>query len=121
MNCLVTRNFGMKLVLIGLFSLFSVGCSGKKETTNAVSSQDLTASRLVDELNDWDTNELEAYMAPNLDPTFVVHGETTYWIEEHIDEINKHGKEVKWLPDEKRFVLVPQGEGDKAINNRANK
>ena len=92
------RTFAGLFALITVFGICVLGCM-KQETRIHDSERDIKLAELIEQLNSWDPDELQAYMSPVANPNHVVHGETTYWIEERIDHFNRD------LPPLESFVL----------------
>lgn len=106
----------LRFAILGiLIALFLVQVAGCRQTIRPTEE----ATKLLNELNGWDNSELRAYMNPERPLPRVVSGESTYFIEEHIDAINSIGFDVEWSDKDSQFLLVKGGEGDPKLNIRS--
>lgn len=61
--------------------------------------------RLVDHLNTWDKDELDAFERPQAYPGFVTSGETNGWVGEHKSQLNELGASVSWNKEKMKYEL----------------
>jgi hypothetical protein len=62
--------------------------------------------RLIEHLNSWDTDELNTFERPELDPNRKTSGETNGWIAEHKSLLQELGAAVIWNKELLKYELV---------------
>lgn len=115
------RPFAAMRIFTAAFCACAIGCGVEPATprqgansdeTAAASSDDgnigwpTDAAGLLDHLNDWFPDELEAYNEPENFPNRKPSGETGGWIHAHKEKLAELGVEVEWDRARKKYVFA---------------
>lgn len=94
------------------------GCSQKETTEKELNTVNKTVqdtisvgwpndiNGLIDHLNTWYKDELDAYERPDAYPNLATSGETNGWVEEHKRMLKELGANVFWNKEKKRYELM---------------
>lgn len=102
----------MKPFLIIILSSFvfitSQAQEDKKDTINNIveTSWPKDIDGLIEHLNNWNKDQLDAYERPEAYPNFITNGETNGWISEHKRLLKNLGATVIWNKEKLKYELM---------------
>ena len=67
----------------------------------------MKAQEILDDLNEWDIEELDIFENPDKYPNRMASGETGGWVLSHKRELKELGYSVRWNNDKKLYELEP--------------
>ena len=67
----------------------------------------MKAQAILDDLNEWHTEELDILENPDKYPNRILSGETNGWVYAHKRELEELGYSIRWNNDKKLYKLEP--------------
>ena len=92
-------------LVVGLSFLVLYGSSCSKK--DVAGEKSMKAQAILDDLNEWHTEELDILENPDKYPNRILSGETNGWVYAHKRELEELGYSIRWNNDKKLYKLEP--------------
>lgn len=117
---IIEQQFNNPVISIPIFELFSdpfeLNGYGQTETKKIEAANKTKKSTikegwpkdvqgLINHLNTWNKNQLDAYERPEVYPNLITSGETNGWVSEHKRKLKELGATIFWNKEKKEYEL----------------